>query len=251
MILSQFRSLLWIVFLTIAMPGTVKGACQLCDQLQRAKEGDYIVAAINNTYTVLLVREKLDHQLSFEEITVSKSEIPQQGCWCGWKEWAESGAPGNCSWAMYTLHIPSGDIREHYSYSNQLWSTGSQADSFISTLLSLRLVPIPKSEMKKVGPRPPEGVPDNRKIWRPRMVFEGQVIENANFAAWRTRWPYDRSDLSGQNIIIYLPTDERRYPSYFPYWLQVQGFFGKAKVQIVDSGKNLTSPMPPPPRRRT
>ena len=37
----------------------------------------------------------------------------------------------------------------------------------------------------------------------------------------------------------------QNYPSYFPYWLQVNGVAGKAKIRIIDSGSNLKSPKPP------
>ena len=43
-------------------------------------------------------------------------------------------------------------------------------------------------------------------------------------------------------IEVYVPHESNKYPAYFPYWLQISGMVGKAKVRIVDSGSQLASP---------
>ena len=52
------------------------------------------------------------------------------------------------------------------------------------------------------------------------------------------------ADLSNKTIEIYLPRNSQIYPTYFPYWLQVNGVAGKAKIRIIDSGSRLKSPNP-------
>ena len=76
------------------------------------------------------------------------------------------------------------------------------------------------------------------------MIVEGQVVPGVEFNAWRTRWIKDDSELSGKVIDIYLPKDADKHLSYFPYWLQISGVVGKAKVRIIDSGLGLRSPKP-------
>lgn len=215
-------------------------------KLQEAEKGDYIVATINRIYTVLIVREKMGNTLSIEEISVPKAAVMSQKPWRGWRSWVESDAPGHCTWVLYTFQLPSGALEGCYNYARHSWARGSQASSFISTLLGLQLRRLATKEMKKVGPKPPPGAPDRRKLWQPRMIFEGQTIPGVPFSAWFTRWPNDRSELSGRQIILYLPESSTYYPAYFPYWLQIRGFLGKAKVRIVDSGRGLHSPKPLP-----
>ncbi len=94
------------------------------------------------------------------------------------------------------------------------------------------------------GPKPFSG-PDMRPVWQPRLIIEGKPDDGVAFDAWRADWPRDGSDLSNKTIEIYLPKDNQSYPSYFPYWLQINGTAGKAKIRIIDSGSNLQSPKPP------
>jgi len=218
-------------------------ALHLVDRLQRAQIGDYIVTAVDNTYTALVVTEKHNHQMTIEEITIPAARLKRTGSpWRGWKQWIECGAPGNTSWVMYTIHCSTGQIKTFFSYTKNSWGNMSPAENFLSKLLNLRMVKVPLNERKKVGHKPPEGVPDNRPYWQPRVTFEGQEVYDAEFEAWRTRWPRDCTELSGKTITVFVPKDDKKYPSYFPYWLEVRGMLGKAKVRIIDSGKNLRSP---------
>jgi hypothetical protein len=74
---------------------------------------------------------------------------------------------------------------------------------------------------------------------------DGNNIPAVPFEAWQTHWPKDGTDLSGKSIEVYVPQENDKYPSYFPYWLQISGMVGNAKVRIVDSGSYMNSPMPP------
>lgn len=240
------------IFLAIAfivMPCQAFSDLFLKDKMLQAKEGDYVVATINNCYNILVVRNRVGEMMTIEEITIPAPKLQLVGNgWRGWKNWVESGAPGYSTWALYKIHLPSGRMQEAYSYTNNSWGNVSTGDNFLSKLLSLRLTPIPSNELKKVGPKPPKGAPDRRQTWQPQMYFEGNPVQGVEFGAWRTQWPADNTDLSKKVIIVYLPKDDRAYPSYFPYWLQVHGWTGKAKVHIVDSGRNMKSPQLLPSR---
>jgi hypothetical protein len=50
---------------------------------------------------------------------------------------------------------------------------------------------------------------------------------------------------SGKSIEVYVPHENNKYPSYFPYWLQISGLISNAKVRIIDSGTGMISPAPP------
>lgn len=205
--------------------------------LNRAQPGDYLVTTQNKNYTLLLVRNKDAELLTFEEITLPMSRMPSGSF--SWKNWVQMGAPGNTSWLMYTIHLPSGKVQQTFSFTRNEWITAPQSQHFLSTLLNLSLKRVPDRERKRVGPPPASDHLDRRPFWQPRLVVNGQVVREVSFSAWRTRWPKDGSDLAGKIIEVYIPEDNDKYPSYFPYWLQVGEGVGNAKVRIVDSGTGL------------
>ena len=209
----------------------------LRQNLGRAQTGDYIVTAQNKSYTVLLVRSVSDKNIVIEEITLPVCKVPQK--FMGWRQWLESGAKGNTCWVSYDIFLFDGSISKAFSYTRNEWFSVSQSQNFLSTLLNLSLKPIPMNERKKIGPPPNSGTPDRRSIWQPQLVVDGQQVSDVVFDGWRTRWPKDGGELSGKAIEIYVPQDQGHYPSYFPYWLQVSGMVGKAKVRIIDSGTQL------------
>ncbi len=207
----------------------------LRNNLKLAKVGDFIVTSQNKTFTVLLIDHITENEIALEEITVPCNCLSLSDF--SWKNWIAQNAPGHTSWVRYVINTSSGEMKEYFSYTKNGWYTLSDEDNFLSTLLNLKLRKISITERTKVGPRPPRNAPDNRSYWQPKLVFEGRVIPGITFDAWRTFWPKDRSELSGKIIEIYLPQNPGLYPAYFPYWLQVSGIVGKAKVHIIDSGR--------------
>lgn len=214
----------------------------LKENLRRAKKGDYIVTAQNKTYTLLHIYDKQEESLIIEEITVPVSKIKLKNF--SWKQWTSLGAPSHTSWVMYSINLANGQMKEYFSFTKNSWFDIAKADNFLSTLLNLRLTPIPLKERKKVGPPPTDSSHDWRSIWQPKMVVDGKLIEGVAFDAWKTQWPKDGSELSGRTIEVFVPQENDKYPSYFPYWLQISGMIGKAKIRIIDSGSNLASPRP-------
>jgi hypothetical protein len=210
----------------------------LRNNLQRAQPGDYLVVSANKTQTLMRISAKQNQILTIEEIAVPESKRPSK---LSWKDWINQGAPGNTSWVLFDIHLQSGHILRYYSFTKKNWFEISDRDNFLSKLINLKFTKIPESARKRIGPKIRSG-PELRALWQPHLIVEGKTIPGVMFDAWRTQWPRDESDLSGKTIEIYLPQDKERYLSYFPYWLQINGTIGKAKIRIIDSGTQLPSP---------
>lgn len=233
-----------LIFLLVlqSIPSLSEAAMQLIERMQATQVGDYIVTAMDNNYTVLIIRSNIpsDHRLSFEEISVPASRIAlNTPTWRGWRQWIEAGAQGNTSWLVYTIDTARGETVQLYSCNQQRALPITSTNQFLSKLLHLSFERLPKKDTKRIGPPPPQGSNDSRRHWSPQMIYEGKVISNVAFQAWKTRWPNDGGELSGKVITVYTPKISNDYPAYFPYWLEVQGLVGKAKIRIVDSGRGL------------
>lgn len=215
-------------------------ALQLVDRLQEAEEGDYIATAIDKAFSVLFIKEKIGEVITLEEVTIpiKRLKMGTSRQWKGWKQWVADEAPGHTSWMLYTLHAPTGALLNVYSYENARWYLPSDARNLFSKLLNLQIERLPKKDLRRTGR-------DKGRYWTPKMVYEGQIIEGVAFDAWQGFWPKDGGDLSGKKVLIYLPQEGNRYPTYFPYWLEVEGTMGKGKVRIIDSGRSLQSPRVP------
>lgn len=206
--------------------------------LTKARPGDYIVTSQSKNFTMLLIRDKDEQNITIDEITLPAVRKPKEKLF-SWKTWIESGAPGNSCWLMYRISLPSGSVHNVFSFTKNEWVSIPEAQNFLSTLLALKLKLIPDSERKKVGPPPASDSLDRRSTWQPPMIVEGKTLKGVLFDAWRTRWPNDSSELAGKVIEVYVPKESDKYPAYFPYWLQINGIVGKAKVRIIDSGSGL------------
>jgi hypothetical protein len=243
--LSYRRVFMLVLFLFVGLMSHEafcdQNGLYLKDNLQQAHPGDYIVVSSNKTDTLMHIHDKQGNLLIIEEIAVPENKRNAQEL--GWKEWVQQNAPGHTSWVMYEIDLQTGQMLRYYSFSKNGWFEIPEADNFLSKLLNLHLTKLSDKARKKIGPRTGSG-PDLRPLWQPRMITEGRVIKNIPFEAWHTQWPKDGSELSGKTIELYLPRDSQRYPSYFPYWLQISGAVGKAKVRIIDSGSHLASPKP-------
>lgn len=213
----------------------------LKENIVKAKAGDYIVTNLGKNFSLLLIRGKTERGLVLEEVNAPLNRIPKNRY--SWREWMEAGAPGNTSWVAYWINCNSGEIERAYSYTKQCWFKLRDEDNFISTLLGLKFYHIPLSKRKRIGSKgsPLTGC-EECKVWQPRMVVNSTVIPNVSFDGWKAKWPNDGSELAGKLVEIYLPEESDKYPTYFPYWLQVSGMVGKAKVRVVDSGGGLRSP---------
>jgi hypothetical protein len=213
-------------------------------QLQQAQERSWVVLEQNKNYVFFYIHKMDDQKIYIEEVTLPGSCLPYHAF--SWKEWFEKGAPGHTLWTLSEINLHTGILEKMFSYNQRNWSQlGPCTSSFMTTLLNLPFRPVPYEERRRVGLPPPQRKADHRPFWQPRMVVDGQRLSHVRFAVWQTRWPNDGSELSRKRIEIYLPElddAQRRYPTYFPYWLEVEGKLGSAKVRIVDSGMEAHSP---------
>lgn len=231
----------WILSLIALTFMTLQGEeLILKKNLQIAKPGDYLAISCNKTITLMHIHGKNDHLLTIEEIAIPENKLPSN---LNWKEWVAKNAPGNTSWVMYEIDLQTGQMGRYYSFTKNNWYQIPDADNFLSKLLNLKMTKIPDYARKRIGPKPSSG-PDLRPLWQPRMFVDGNAVQDIQFDAWKTDWPKDGTDLSNKTIEVYLPTNSQKYPSYFPYWLQINAVAGKAKIRIIDSGKGMKSPKP-------
>jgi hypothetical protein len=110
----------------------------------------------------------------------------------------------------------------------------------LPTLFQLSPQPIEPYDRKYVGAQPLAGEIDLRRLWLPKIVFEAKQIFPA-VNAYRVRWPEDTSELSDKSIDLYFASKPAL--TYLPYWIEVSATIGKAKISVLDSGKNLSSPI--------
>lgn len=233
---------LFSILLFIFVPALfVAQEIHLKDVMASAEPGGYVVTEQNKTFTFLHIHEKTSDTLIIEEVTIPGAKKPMS-----WRNWFESGAPGHTSWTMSQINLQTGRIEETFSFTHQGWLDLADSTSFLTTLLNLSFQSVPENQRRRIGLAPGYGKPDRRPIWNPRLIVEGQPVAHAQFSAWKARWPGDGSDLSRKKIEIYLPQlvsgNSPSFPVYFPYWLEVEGKIGSAKVRIVDSGTNVSSP---------
>lgn len=232
-----------LTFLLLIVTSVADGAMLLRNNLQRAKPGDYIVTAQGKNYSLLHINAKTPSQLTIEEISIPASKVPKSNF--SWKAWACQGANGATSHVVYKLNPANGYIQNFYGLKQGQWYEMTPQSNFLPTLLNLPFNLIPIEQRRHVGggrlfSKEP------RALWQPQLIVDGYSVDDVYFDAWRAIWPKDGSDLAGKTIEIYLPEESSDYPSYFPYWLQISGLIGNAKIRIVDSGTELRSFHPLP-----
>ncbi|MCB1112450.1 MAG: hypothetical protein H7A37_05115 [Chlamydiales bacterium] len=234
-----------LILSLLLLPSFVWGNAILKERIASAQPGDYLVTEQGKNYTILHIQNHDGTTLVMEEVTVPCHRKPRG--FASWKEWVMGNAPGHTSWMMYRLNTETGTMDEAFSFTKNAWYDIPKAENFLSTLLNLNFEKIPENQRKRLGSR--LGSKEKAPLWQPKMIFNGQQIPGIEFDAWRTRWPQDGSELAGKIIEAYLPMTETPYPGYFPYWLQVCGVVGKAKVRVVDSGTGMHSPKSLPVNR--
>ena len=230
----------------------VAGEITLKQKLAEAEPGSYLVTEQGKTCTFLHVYEKSDESIVLEEVTIPAARFEEQHA--SWREWFERGAPGHTLWTLSQINLESGKFEEVFSFTHEGWIDLSQSNSFLTTLLNLRFQEVPDTYRRRIGMPPGHGKPDYRPIWNPRLIVGGSPLAQVPFSAWKARWPSDGTELSRKTVEIYLPEDPwdshlPAYPTYFPYWVEVEGKIGSAKVRVIDSGTGVHSPKPRLPHR--
>lgn len=210
---------------------------QLLDKLQEAQVGDYVVIKQSFDYKLIAIHKKTNTELQLLECTVPPQKIQEK---ISWNQWMDKGAPGNTSLILYEVEFESGKIIEAFHVSRSTFLNLNEHNNFVEKLLTIPFTKLPLQERKKIGPRP-HLIKDTRPLWQPLLIFQGKKIPNVSFEAYKSKWPHDQSELANQEITIYLPIGEGKYPCYLPYWLELGSKITKAKMRIVDSGNNLNT----------
>lgn len=232
----------WILYSFVFIAASLSGqdSIFLKDNLRNARPGDFIVAVQNKSYTLLHIYNRNSNNLVIEEITIPVTRINLKST--NWRSWVGSGAIGSTAWILYSINLNHARPQKYFSVTKNGWFELPERENFMSTLLNLRMDRLSFKERKKMGiPIVPNA--SDRQLWQPKLFIDGHVVADAEFDAWRAKWPLDGSELGGKVIEIYTPKDPR-YPAYFPYWLQISGVVGNAKIRIIDSGSDLISPAP-------
>lgn len=221
-------------------------------KLAEAKPESYLVTEQNKTFTLIYVREIKNNTIVLEEVNIPAASFQKKSM--SWQEWFENGAPGHTNWVISQINLSTGNFEEVYSFTHQGWIDISHSTPFMSTLLNLRFKEVPENKRRRIGLPPGYGKPDRRPLWNPRLVVNGTTVLNIPFTVWKARWPCDGTELSRKTIEIYLPQKIISptiplYPDYFPYWLEVEGKIGSAKIRVVDSGVGIHSPKHSLPHR--
>jgi hypothetical protein len=216
----------------------------LIDRMKYGQNGDYLVSEFNKMITLLSIRSITSDSFVLEEISIPSQSLKNHPS--SWAEWVRNKAPGHTSWSMTEIDLKSGEIIECYSFSRSSWIQLSSKDSFFSHLIQLPLQPLSADKQPRIGPPPPPGELDVRKIWTPPFCFEGKKRGNPLFDAYEATWPQDGTDLSGKTVILYFDR-ETRFP--LPFWIQIEAAYGTASMHAIDSGRKLPSPFASLPKR--
>jgi hypothetical protein len=212
----------FLLFMLFAV--SLEGREVIKENIAKAGEGDWLAIALDRNFSFYRVLDNNGSILHLEEVCISARTFKRQ-C-ISWRDWASRGYPGMAGRNVYRIDVLAGRL------------TNSTNNAFLSTLMNLDLKKIPEMERIRAGrPLFNSGPTDTRAIWQPKLVYNGQQVMNASFDAYKARWPQDHSEMAGKLIEVYLPKEGEPYPSYFPYFMQVFGVIGKAKMHIVDSGR--------------
>lgn len=238
------RRVLWIFCLLLAP--LLYSEESLKERLSKAQAGDYIVTEFQKTLSLLHIHTLEDHRLILEEIdlpTSSRSRVGSQ-----WKQWVQNGAPGHTNWIMMEIDLDKGEMLESYSFTKMGWIVQEASSSFLVTLLPLTPHRLARSERRKIGPEPMDLDLDTRKVWNPKLSFNGSQIGAADFEVLRIHTPEGNSALSNKQIDLYFPLHQYSRP--LPYWIQIFDNSGtKFVIKGVDTGSGMISPKSQMPKR--
>lgn len=206
----------------------------LLDDFTEAKAGDFVVYLHQKQLTLLVIKEKKGDCIVFEEISAPQAAVDEYNG--KWGRWLQEGAPLHTSWTISTMDLQSHMMLALYSVDTGIHSKPEGLFHFLPTLLSLPLHRVDLSERKYVGPPPMPGEPDFRKLWYPKIVYEGAII-HPEICVRKIIWPQDGSNLAGKTIELYLAG--KPAISYFPYYIQFIAGIKKVQLQVIDSGRDL------------
>lgn len=207
-------------------------------QQAASSPGSFIVTEHQKTVSFLRLHSFQPPFLFLEEINIPSHFIKKTGM--DWDKWIKEKAPNHTSWLLYQIDVEQCKILHCYSFSRESFISLSGQESFLATLMTLPLEPLPSAERKKIGPKPPSDMPDMRKTWNPPKILHGKKYKNSHFEMMHTKWPKDSSDLSGREVDLYFDLDQPLFP--FPYWIEVGDGYNAFTLHVIDSGCSTLFP---------
>lgn len=239
------RTLLILLFLLLSAP-SYSEELLFREKCQKAHAGDFIVTQLDDTYSLLFVREITAERLLLEEIAAPSNQIDTKTI--RWAEWVKKKAPGHTSWTLYEIDMKTGQLIEAFSYSKRGWLYLDETQQFLSKLLSLPLTLLSDAERKKIGPQPASSEEDRRAVWNPPLFIQGKKQPKAQCDVWKGVWPEDGTPMGKCTVELYF---SKANPSFaFPYWIELRSPHYTFKMRSVDSGSAITSAFAGPIPRR-
>ena len=213
------------------------------DFLKKGNKGDYIAIEYKKMYSVLSIFEIFEDRIILEEISIPKNKFNKKE---SFKDWVQNGAKKNSSWMLYEINFKNAKINDAFSITRNAWINFSNNENVLTKLIDLPLKKLTSSERKKIGPRPMRGEKDRRSNWNPTKYFDSKKIKKTNFAAYRTIWPNDDSDLASKIFDLYFDITNS-FP--LPYWIEINNGNISLMIKTIDSGNNINSLCKNFPRR--
>ncbi len=224
------------LILFLLFQATILFGFDLKEKLCQGQVGSYVITEHNKIYTLLHVHSKIGTTLAIEEISVPSAQAPKEN----WKDWVKGGAPGHTSWLMYHIDLEQAAITECYSFSHGGFLSLEPNQSFLTTLMQLKLVFLSENERIQKGPSQRAGTIQQEKPWSPPQFKDGKKVIAPQFDVYQGMWPSDQTELSGKQVTLYFDQANPTFP--FPYWIQVRDGGMKFKMRVIDSGDFLESP---------
>lgn len=232
---KKFIYLTVFLLLTIVSPLASLETLFLANNLQNAKNGDYIITKRDKNFVALYIKDVTLDRIQVDEITIPENKVSRTKL--SWRDWLQNKSPNHTSWVTYYIELPEGKINEMYSQSQKCYLKVDGEKNLFTTLMNLEFQEVPFAQRKRRGP---SHITTPQNVWQPKMIKNGQQIPGVSFTPYTTKWPSDGSVYAGTPIVIYIPEDSTSYPAYFPYWMQSSGAGGKVQLFIVDSGRDLS-----------
>lgn len=207
----------------------------LKDKFRVAHVGDYIVTSQDKNYSILLIKEKGDTSIVFEEISFPETMLDPKKM--SWQAYLDNKAPNHSSWILFEMSLITGELIECYSVSQRSWISLEESEHFLSKFFCLPLKEVPFEERKRIGPPPKDREDDHRAFWYPPLFIHGKKKEKPLFDIRKSKWAPDGSLLSNSSIEMFFYADDRSYP--FPIWIEVNNGHYGFKIRAQDTGKNL------------
>ena len=210
--------------------------------LQNSEVGHFVVFEQGKTVTFLRIAAKSDKLLYLEEVSIPASRFAKLAT--SSREWYENGAPGHSSWTLSLIDLDRATLVKTYSYDRAEWRHGGALNPFFTTLFNMPFEELALEKRKRVG----RAGGSERGLWQPPLVVDGHPQPAVFFGVYTARWPKDGSELAGKRIEIYLPLagegEPPIYPTFFPYFLEVEGKITGCRLRAIDCGKELVKPLP-------